>query len=152
MFKREEAARLRQEFWTTFGKYMSPIPSAEGLKINWINYRTNVKDVYFRMNATGKSAEIYVALEHSDPEIRERYFHRFQEFETILHTTVQEEWEWQQHVKVADDKVISRISKEINGVSIFNKDHWPALISFFKPRIIALDQFWENARYSFEIS
>jgi hypothetical protein len=45
---------------------------------------------------------------------------------------------------------VSRIYKEITGVSVFNKDHWPDLISFFKPRIIALDSFWENAKYGFE--
>ncbi len=38
----------------------------------------------------------------------------------------------------------------LNGVSIFNKEDWPQLISFFKQRIIALDQFWSTARYGFE--
>jgi hypothetical protein len=150
MFKREEAARLRQEFWTTFGKYMSPVPSAEGLKINWINYRTGIKDVYFRMDINSKSAQIYISIEHQDAAIREMYFQQFKQFELLLHAALEEEWEWQQDVTINNDKVISRIGKELGGVSVFNKDHWPELISFFKPRIIALDSFWENARYSFE--
>jgi hypothetical protein len=150
MFKRRESSRLRQEFWSTFGKYMSPVPSAEGLKINWINYRTNIKDVYFRMDATHQSAMISISLEHQDPTIREIYFQQFQLFETLLLEALEEEWEWQPHVVVMEDKVISRIYKEITGLSIFNKEDWPALISFFKPKIIALDRFWEDARYSFE--
>jgi Domain of unknown function (DUF4268) len=150
MFKRDEASRLREEFWTTFGKYMSPIPSAEGMKINWINYRTGIKDLYFRMDANQKSATISIALEHSDDGVRELYFQQFQELKMLLHTTLEEEWEWQSHARVAEDKVISRIYKELPDVSIFNKDHWPQLISFFKPRIIALDSFWENAKYSFD--
>jgi hypothetical protein len=150
MFKREEAARLRQEFWTTFGKYMSPVPSAEGLKINWINYRTGIKDVYFRMDINNKSAQIYISIEHQDAAIREMYFQQFKQFELLLHAALEEDWEWQQDVTINNDKVSSRICKELGGVSIFNKDHWPELISFFKPRIIALDSFWENARYSFE--
>jgi len=40
MFKRQEASRLREEFWTTFGRYMRPVLSTEGIKINWINYKT----------------------------------------------------------------------------------------------------------------
>lgn len=149
MFSREEASRIRQDFWTTFGRYMSPIPSAEGMKINWVNYHTRLKDVYFRMDAGQKSAVISISIEHTDPGIQEVYYDQFLELKSLLHDTLQEEWDWQLHATV-DGKVISRIYKELSGVSVLNKDHWPELISFFKPRIIALDSFWENAKYSFE--
>ena len=150
MFTREESSRIREDFWTAFGRYMNPVPSSEGVKINWINYRTGIKDLYFRMDVNKKSAAIAITIEHSDPGIREVYFEQFEEFKPLLHSILEEEWEWQLHAPVADDKTISRIYKELPQVSVFNKDHWPDLISFFKPRIIALDSFWENARYRFE--
>jgi Domain of unknown function (DUF4268) len=149
MYTREEASTIRHEFWTAFGKYMGPVPSAEGLKINWINYHTRIRDLHFRMNAGVNAAVISISLEHRDPGIQELFFEQFLELKELLHGTLEEEWNWQLHVTV-DGKVISRIYKEITGVSVFNKAHWPELISFFKPRIIALDSFWENARYSFE--
>ena len=149
MFPREEASRIRQEFWTTFGRYMKPILSSEGMRVNWVNYRTGLKDVYFRMDAGPKSAVISVSMEHADPSIQELYHEQFLEFKSLLHETLQEEWDWQLHVP-SDGKLISSISKQLSGVSVFNKDHWPELISFFKPRIIALDSFWENAKYSFQ--
>jgi hypothetical protein len=150
MFKREEASRIREEFWTTFGRYMSPVLSAEGPKINWVNYHTGVKDVFFRMNASQKSASIFISLEHRDPEIQELYFEQFLELKDLLHAAVGEEWLWQLQVTNADGKIVSRIYKEVANVSVFNKNHWPSLISFFKPRIIALDAFWENAKCSFD--
>jgi predicted metal-dependent hydrolase len=150
MFNRQEASRIREEFWTTFGRYMSPVPSAEGLKINWINYRTTFKDVYFRMEANQKSAVISIAIEHYDAGIRELYFQQFQELKTVLHAMLEEAWEWHAYKPIAEDKIISSIYKELPGISVFNKEQWPELISFFKPRIIALDRFWEDARYSFE--
>ena len=149
MFSREEASRIKEEFWTAFGRYMSPVLSAEGMKINWVNYHTRLKDVYFRMDAGKKSATISISLEHRDPGIQELYFQQFLEFKNILHTTLGEEWEWELHI-IDDGKVISKISKSVSGVSVFNKDQWPDLISFFKPRIIALDRFWEDAKYGFE--
>ena len=149
MYSRDEASRIRHEFWTTFGKYMRPIRSAEGMKINWVNYHTRLKDVYFRMDAGKKSAMISISIEHSDPELQELYYEQFLEFKDLLHGILGEEWEWDLRVSV-DGKVISRIYTELPGFSVFNKDHWPELISFFKPRIIALDGFWENAKYSFE--
>jgi hypothetical protein len=150
MFTRDEASHLRQEFWTVFGQYMMPVLSAEGMKVNWINYRTTIKDVYFRMDVNQKAATVSIALEHNDAAIRELYFQQFEEYKTLLHQTLEEEWQWQMHANVTEGKMISRIYKEITGVSVFNKEHWPELISFFKPRIIALDRFWENAKYGFE--
>jgi hypothetical protein len=150
MFTREEASRIREEFWTTFGRYLSPVPSAEGMKINWVNYHTGLKDVYFRMDTGQKSAVISISIEHRDHGIQELYFEQFLEFKSLLHAMLEETWAWQLHASLIDGKVISRIYKEISGVSIFNKDQWPDLISFFKPRIIALDSFWENAKYSFD--
>ncbi len=46
MFSKQEASQLRKDFWTAFGLYMRPIPSAEGDKINWINYKTGEKDIF----------------------------------------------------------------------------------------------------------
>lgn len=150
MFKREAASRIRQEFWTTFGKYMRPIPSAEGLKINWVNYHTGLKDVYFRMHAGPKAATISISVEHNDADIRDLYFEQFMEFKDLLHATLDEIWQWQRRASQEEDREISRIYSTLPGVSIFNRDDWPALISFFKPRIIALDVFWSDARYTFE--
>lgn len=150
MYSRGESSAIRQEFWTAFGKYMSPIPSAEGLRVNWINYHTRIKDVYFRMEAGPKQASIAITLEHRDAGIRELFFEQFLELKELLHSTLEEEWNWQPNVELADGRTISQIILILPDVSIFNKDQWPDLISFFKPRIIALDGFWENARYSFE--
>jgi hypothetical protein len=149
MFTREEASRIRHEFWTTLGKYMSPIPSAEGTKINWVNYHTRIKDLHFRMDAGPKTASVSISLEHRDPVIQEIFFEQFLQFKSLLHDILGEEWHWQLHANI-EGKVITRIYKEISGVSVFNKEQWPELISFFKPRMIALDSFWENAKYSFE--
>jgi len=150
MFSREESSRIKEEFWTAFGKYMSPIYSAEGLKINWVNYHTGLKNVYFRMTTEKKSASISITLEHRDAGIQALYFEQFLELKTLLHSTMQEEWHWNLHEQPAQDKKISRIFKELPNTSVFNTDQWPELISFFKPRIIALDEFWADAKYSFD--
>jgi hypothetical protein len=150
MFKRQEASQLKEEFWTTFGKYMAPVPSSEGRRINWINYKTSFKDLYFRMDANQKGARIAISIEHNDADIRQLYLQQFEELKTLLHSVLEEEWEWQEHLRTKDGKTISSIHKELHGVSIFSKEHWPELISFFKSRIILLDQFWDDAKYSFE--
>jgi hypothetical protein len=150
MYSRQQASELRQAFWTAFGKYMQPILSAEGEKVNWVNYKTGEKNIYFRMNAGNRSSSIAIEITHTDIELQQLYFEQFGQLKTLLHRALNEEWNWQLHFNDENGKVISRIYKELNNVSLFNQNDWPALISFFKPRIIALDEFWSSARYGFE--
>lgn len=150
MYSKDEASQLRQLFWTTFGQYIAPQLSAEGLKVNWVNYKTGIKHLYFRMEADKRSATIAIEIAHPDTGIQELFFEQFSELKNLLHAALQENWEWQLHHADDNGKIISRIFKQINGVSIFNKADWPALISYFKPRIIALDEFWSDAKYAFD--
>jgi hypothetical protein len=150
MYTKEQASQLRLAFWTAFGHYMAPIPSAEGLKANWSNYKTGIKHVYFRMHADQKKAAIAIELTHPDPGIQEIYFQQFEELKTLLHEGLGEEWQWVLHTFDEHGRTVSRIFREVSPVNIFNKEDWPTLISFFKPRIMALDAFWTDARYTFE--
>jgi hypothetical protein len=151
MYSKEQASRLRQEFWTTFGQYMSPIPSAEGEKINWVNYKTGEKHVFFKMHTGNRSASIAIEISHPDLELQQLYFEQFVQMQKLLQNTVGEEWDWKLHEQDEFGKVTSSISKTLPNTSILDKTKWPALISFFKPRMIALDEFWNSAKYAFEL-
>lgn len=150
MYSKDEASQLKHEFWTAFGQYISPVPSADGLRVNWVNYKTGLKHVYFKMQADKRAATIAIEMTHPDPGIQELFFEQFMEFKNVLHGSLGEEWNWDLHSKDEYGKTISRIYRQLDGVSIFNKNDWPALISFFKPRIIALDEFWSDAKYGFD--
>jgi len=150
MYSKQEASQLRQEFWTAFGQYMGPILSAEGEKINWINYKTGDKNIVFRMYADSKKGSIAIEFTHNDQEIQQLYFEQLLQFKSLFADAVQEEWNWQLHGRDEFGKVVSRISAERTSLSIYQKKDWPDLISFFKPRIVALDTFWSSVRYAFE--
>ncbi|MCL4640136.1 MULTISPECIES: DUF4268 domain-containing protein [Olivibacter] len=150
MYSKEEASKLKQSFWTTFGQYMASVPSSEGMKINWINYKTGFKHLYFKMDAGKKEAYIAIEINHPDMGIQELFFEQFKEFKKILEGYLNETWSWKLHTEDEHGKIISRIYCQIDPVSVFNQADWPTLISFFKPRIIALDEFWNMVKDSFE--
>ena len=102
------------------------------------------------MHTANRSASIAIEVAHPDPGIRELFFEQFKELKNLLHGTLGEEWEWQPEYQDSNGKTISSIYKQLDGASVFNKNDWPALISFFKPRIIALDVFWSDAKYAFD--
>ena len=150
MYSKAEVTQLRQAFWTVFGQYMAPVPSAEGDTTNWINYKTGLKHVYFRMQADNRQAAIAIELTHPDASIRELFFEQFGEVKQLLHEALGEEWTWEAEASDANGLPLSRIYTELAPANLFNRDDWPALISFFKPRLMALDAFWTDAQYAFE--
>lgn len=151
MYSREEAKRLKEQFWTSFGQYMIGVPSADMEKVNWVNYKTGIKHLFFRMDGTNKTAVIMIEITHPDPSIRELMFAQFVELKNVLHTALGEEWEWDPVYYDAYGKETARISLSLDKVSVFKNTDWPTLISFFKPRIIAIDEFWSTAKYTFDI-
>lgn len=151
MYSKEEAKKLKQEFWTAYGQYMALTPSADGERVNWVNYKTGIKHLYFRMDATNKAVTIAVEMTHPDAGIRQLMYNQFLELKNVLHDTLEEEWIWDEVFYDEDGRKIARIWTSREKLSIFNKEHWPEIISFLKPRIVALDEFWSMAKYSFEI-
>lgn len=151
MYSRADASQMRHAFWTTFGQYLAPQRSTEGERVNWINYKTGEKQVWFKMRATTKSAYIGIELTHADTGIQQLYFEQFLAFKNLLHQHLNETWTWQLHATPETGGTISRIFTERAGVNIMQREDWPQLISFFKPRIIALDAFWSEVKYAFEI-
>ncbi len=151
MYSRRQASLIRQEFWTGFGQYIRPAVSATGMRINWINYKTGEPHLLFRMNADHRHAFIGIVLTHSDPGVQELYFDQFSEMKNMLHHILNEEWLWEKLVSDEQGKTVSRIYTELEHVSILRREDWPALISFFKPRLLALDTFWSDAKIAFEM-
>ena len=150
MFSKQSSAILKQQFWTSFGQYMAPVPPADGTKTNWINYKTGVKDIHFKFEAGSHEATIAIVLLHADTSRQTYVFNQFVQLKHILEQSLQEEWQWQLKLPGENNKTISRISKTLSPVNIYRKEDWPLIISFFKPRIIALDLFWNAVKYSFE--
>ena len=150
MYSRTEASQARQAFWTTFGQYMAPQLSAEGERINWINYKTGERDIYFKMHAGISIATIGIELTHRDLELQQLYFEQFEQSKKMLHAMVKEEWTWLLHVPGETGKTASKIYTAHEGANIMKREDWPAAISFFKPRIIALDAYWSEVKYGFE--
>ncbi len=150
MYTKQEASKIRQEFWTTFGRYMSPVLSADGEKVNWINYKTGEPNIAFKMDADNKTATVALVFSHNDDGVRELYYEQLLQLEKMLPAEGPFEWvfSFRQHNEYG--KLQAGAYRRLKGVNIFNKEDWPALISFFKAGITALDEFWSMARYAFE--
>lgn len=151
MYGKEEAIALRKLFWTSFGKYIGHNRTAAGHKGKWLNYKTGVKDIYFRMDVDKRTAKVCIDIQQNDPGIRELFFEQFKEVKTVFEdTTNTNEWIWLDNYTNSFNKEISRIYVEIENVNLYNKDTWNVIFPFLAKHLIALDEFWEEFKDLFK--
>lgn len=151
MYTKEEVSRQKQAFWTTFGKYIQPVLSAEGTAVSWLNYKTGIPGIQFKMEADHKQVSIAIVLSHKDDVLRLAHYEKLVQLKGMLEDELGGEvWQWQQHTTDEWGKTVSTVRKELAGVNIHRKEDWPAMISFLKERLMALDAFWSVAKYGFE--
>lgn len=149
MYSKEQISKLKTQFWTSFGQYMKPVPGASGLPVNWINYKTGIRHIYFKMEADTTKAVIAIEISHPQESARLHYYHQFLSLKKLLVSATAFNWQWNETVK-GDHKITSSISQQLDAVNILDQADWPAIISFLKPRIMALDAFWEQVKDGFE--
>lgn len=139
-----------QQFWKSFGQYMAPVPSAEGGKINWINYKTEVRFVRFTINLMYDNVIIGVELFNPDINLQEEQFEQLHQFKKQFTEICGTDWIWTKLVTDEHGKMLSSITCTLFKVNISNDTDWPAIITFLKQRLISLDNFWSNYKFVFQ--
>lgn len=102
------------------------------------------------MDVDKRQAYIGIQLTQKDSDLRDLFYEQLEELRGVLHASVEEEWIWDQEAVNALHQPISQVYTTLEGVNIFRESDWPQIISFLKPRVVALDEFWSMAKYHFE--
>ena len=132
MFSKQEAAQLKKEFWTAFGK---------AFPRKWLLYDTKIKDFSFKFYADNKKAEVSLDIEMKDELFRNAYYEKIWSLESILEDEIGA-FTKDEFFVLENGKVISRIWVEKNGVSIFNKQTWPDIFEFFVEKMDAFERLF----------
>ncbi len=151
MYTKEQASAVRQRFWISFGKYMQPVPSASEEKVNWINYKTGIKGIFFKMDVDNDKASISIEISPKETALQYQYFNLFQNLQKQFQDATKNNWIFTKYFEDEFGKSYSTISLELMNVNIFRETDWPQIISFLKLHIIALDIFWNEYKVAFEM-
>ncbi|WP_242084583.1 DUF4268 domain-containing protein [Aestuariivivens sediminis] len=133
MFSKEESRRIRQEFWTSFGK---------SFPRKWILYNTKLKGLSFKFHFDTKNA--LVALELEDPlEKRIAYWDKLTGLKSILKEDYLPNAIYDEICLLDNGKEISRIYVPLeNKVSIHNKNSWQEVMLFFNNTMGLFEAFF----------
>ena len=133
MYSKEEAQRLKREFWIEF---------AEKHPRKWVLYDTKIKDFSFKFFADNKKAQVLIDIEHRNDDIRKIYFEKLESLKTILEDDFVKNLVFENHFTLESGKIISRIWVEKTGLSISNRTHWDEIFDFFYENMHALEMFY----------
>ncbi|MFV0605566.1 MAG: DUF4268 domain-containing protein [Niabella sp.] len=150
MYSKAEKSNIKKEFWTAFGLYMKPVRNAEGATINWVNYKTGIRHIYFRMDADTKLCAVAIEIKHPVAEEQDALYEKFISVKKIFTSICGEDWNWNNQTYDEDGRLTAKINTEATGLNIMKKEDWPQIISFFKERMITLDEFWNTIKVRFE--
>ncbi len=151
MYSKEEASVVRQKFWTIFGKYMHPVTSACGEKINWINYKTGIKGISFKMNVDNNIVIIAIEISCKDHELQIQFFDLFIHLEKKFIELMGINFTFEKNYIDGYGKNLSRIYSSLNKINIYKESDWTSIISFLKKNITAFDTFWFDYKVAFDL-
>ena len=133
MYSKAEAKKLREDFWTSFGK---------SFPRKWMLYDTKIKDFSFKFSFDLKKARILIAIEDSDKEKRALYYNKMLSLKNILQTDFLPDAIYEEHLILDNQKEISAIYIEKTGVSIHNKATWQEVMVFLNDGMAQIEAFW----------
>lgn len=152
MYSKKQVADTHEKFWTAFGQYMQPIPSASGEKVHWVNYKTGVRHVRFKAEAGRDQATVGIYIDFAEDDARMKMFQRFVLLKEPFEEMVGTDWHWSASLKANDNRVFSCICSHLVDFDVMKESDWPAIIAFLKKQLITLDAFWVGYKEVFESS
>ncbi|AVR46745.1 DUF4268 domain-containing protein [Christiangramia fulva] len=133
MYSREESKKIRQEFWTSFGKEYPR---------KWLLYNTKMKEIQLKFTFNRKFAQVSLDIDNADELIREYYFEKLESLKKILKAEYLPEAIFEKNYELPEEKVISRIYVELENVNIHNKNDWPVVKEFLATNMKLLEEFF----------
>jgi hypothetical protein len=136
MFSKEEAAQLRKEFWTSFGK---------SFPRKWLLYNTGIKDFNFKFVANKKQALVCLDIESIYKTKNELLFDQVLELKDILTNDYLPDVIFDELYPLETGKIIHRIYVEYKGeFNIYNKNTWQNVFYFYKEAMHQFEEFYET--------
>lgn len=133
MFSKEESKKIREEFWTVFGKKYPR---------KWILYNTRIKDVQLRFSFDNEKAEVSLDFTSNDEIIRTYYFEKMESLKTVLLKEYFADAIYEEFYMLPEGKLISRVYTQLKQVNIHNRKDWPLVMEFLEGRMVTLERFF----------
>lgn len=136
MFSKEESAKLRKDFWVSYGK---------SFPRKWLLYNTKVKGFSFKFDADRKQAFVCLDIDSYD-EVKNLFIYdQLLSLKTILTNDFIPKIIYDDAYLLDNGKIIYRIYvKHTEKFSIHNKNTWRSCYKFFNDKMALFELFYHE--------
>ncbi|QTE23578.1 DUF4268 domain-containing protein [Polaribacter cellanae] len=133
MFSKDEAAQLRKDFWTSFGK---------SFPRKWLLYNTKIKGFSFKFVADRKKAMVCLDLENTDELVNMLYYDQLLSLKSLMENDIPE-IVFDNEYELESGKLIHRIYVPFDSkFSIYNKNTWRDCYEFYMETMPKFELFF----------
>jgi hypothetical protein len=133
MYSKEEALRIKKEFWIAF---------AEAYPRKWLLYDTKIKDFTFKFYIDNKKAAILLEIEPKDNGKRTIYYEKMKSLQAIILEDYLPQAIFEKNYHLENGKIVSRVWVTLEHVSVNNRATWEAIFNFFAEQMDAFERFF----------
>lgn len=144
MLSKEALKNYKIDFWTGFKKRMQKHKSSSGKKTNWLNYKTNLSNIYVRMETDKRTIRFCFDFQLKDNEIREIVWEQMHELKTVLESEMGEEAVWHENYPSDHVHYLNRIFWQKEGLNYLNQEDTEEIYAYFEHKLLCFDRFYDT--------
>ncbi len=141
MYSKEEAKKIRLEFWEQFGRRCEVHPLLRHKNKNFILHRTKIKGVALRFEADRENAKVILELSQKNEDKRLKAFEVVERYKPIMEEGFKDGLTWEfYHLREDSGQEVCRIYTNLPGVDVFRQEQWPDIFNFFIENMVRLQE------------
>lgn len=147
MYSKEEAKKIRLQFWDQFGKRCEVHPLLANRQKKWMLHRTKIKGVALRFEADRMNAKVILELNHRNEDKRLKAFEILQSYKVILEEGFPDGLIWEFFCEREDSgQEVCRIYTVLPRVNLYRQNQWPDIFNFFAENMIRMEENFMQIR------
>lgn len=144
MLSREAQKERNAAFWELFRIRMRGHRSSNGKPMNWINYPTDVKDVYVRMELDGKGVRFCFDIQPKDDGVRSILWEQMTELKRVMESEMGTDGVWLEKSHYISGRAVSRILWENTSLSFYRDEDTMAIMNWLEEKLLSFDRFYQE--------
>ncbi len=140
MYSIEEARVMRQNFWKAFADYTQFYSRKIGEPVSWMLYNTGIKGVELKFAVEKKYQAVILEVNVKNENKRFDIFLLLDQYKVVLEEGLEDVLIWEDNVLLNENKYVSRVLIELEGINYHNEDNWPDIFRFMAENMYKLQQ------------
>ncbi|MFV0522209.1 MAG: DUF4268 domain-containing protein [Mangrovibacterium sp.] len=139
MYTREQAKKLRKQFWITFSKRCELIPELKHRKKKWILYDTSISGLDLKFHLGRNNVMVMIELNHRNEDKRLEAFELLSSYKVILEEGFDDGLIWELCYERESGEQVSRVYVENLGYDFHSQNQWADIFNFFIDNMLKLE-------------